>query len=44
MVDIIGHLNTLNTRLQGKDQLINKLYSHILSFQCKLNLFKVQLK
>ena len=33
MVDIISHLNTLNTRLQGKDQLINKLYSYILFYR-----------
>ena len=32
MVDIISYLNTLNMRLQGKDQLINKLYSHIFIF------------
>lgn len=43
LVDITNHLNVLNTRLQGKDQLISQLYSHILFFQNKLTLFRSQI-
>lgn len=43
LVDITNHLNVLNTRLQGKDQLIFQLYAHILSFQSKLTLFRSQI-
>lgn len=43
LVDITNHLNVLNTRLQGKDQLISQLYSHVSSFQCKLSLFRTQI-
>ncbi|KAB0803132.1 hypothetical protein PPYR_00102 [Photinus pyralis] len=42
-VDITNHLNVLNTRLQGKNQLISQLYAHVSSFQCKLTLFRSQL-
>ena len=43
LVDITNHLNVLNTRLQGKNQLISQLYAHVSSFQCKLTLFRSQL-
>ncbi|CAB3221837.1 unnamed protein product [Arctia plantaginis] len=43
LVDITNHLNVLNTRLQGKNQLISQLYAHVASFQCKLTLFRSQL-
>ncbi|CAB3237252.1 unnamed protein product [Arctia plantaginis] len=42
-IDITKHLNVLNTRLQGKNQLISQLYAHVSSFQCKLTLFRSQL-
>ncbi|CAL1549005.1 unnamed protein product [Lymnaea stagnalis] len=32
-------LNDVNTRRQGKDQLINKMYDHISAFQMKLGLW-----
>ncbi|CAK1598966.1 unnamed protein product [Parnassius mnemosyne] len=32
LVDITNHLNVLNTRLQGKNQLISQLYAHVSSF------------
>ena len=32
----------VNTRLQGKDQLINKMYDHISAFQMKLALWEQQ--
>ncbi|XP_072377810.1 general transcription factor II-I repeat domain-containing protein 2-like [Diabrotica undecimpunctata] len=43
LVDITNHLNVLNTRLQGKNQLISQLYAHVSSFQCKLTVFRSQL-
>ncbi|XP_017794537.1 PREDICTED: general transcription factor II-I repeat domain-containing protein 2B-like [Habropoda laboriosa] len=44
LVDITSHLNDVNTRLQGKDQLINKMYDHISAFQMKLGFWEQQLK
>jgi len=43
LVDITTHLNELNTKLQGQDQLINNLNDHIKSFQTKLKLWESQL-
>ena len=34
----------VNTRHQGKDQLINKMYDHISAFQIKLGLWEQQLR
>ena len=42
-VDITKHLSDLNVNLQGKDQLIHKMYEHILTQIQKLNLFQIQL-
>ena len=36
LVDITTHLNELNTKLQGKNQLVTQLYEHIKAFQLKL--------
>ena len=44
LVDISGHLNKLNTQLQGKDQLINVLFDRICAFDLKLNLWLSQLQ
>lgn len=43
LVDITNHLNDLNTKLQGQDQLIHNLYDHIKGFQTKLKLWESQL-
>jgi hypothetical protein len=43
LVDIVSHLNDVNTRLQGKDQLINNMYDLISAFQMKLGLWEQQL-
>ena len=43
LTDITQHLSDLNLRLQGKSQLVNKLFEHIFAFEKKLELFQVQL-
>ena len=43
LVDITTHHNELNTKLQGKDQLVTHLYEHIKAFQVKLRLWEKQL-
>jgi hypothetical protein len=42
--DITSHLNELNLKLQGKDQLITELCDNIRAFQMKLMLWTNQLK
>ena len=44
LTDITGHLNELNLKLQGSDQLVTEMYSHILAFERKLDLWKSQIK
>ena len=44
LVDISKHMNVLNIKLQGRDQLINKLFEHICTFEVKLRLWVGQLK
>ncbi|XP_074498631.1 general transcription factor II-I repeat domain-containing protein 2-like [Sebastes fasciatus] len=44
LVDLTGHLNTLNKSLQGKDQLVPQLYAHMKAFCVKLRLFETQLR
>lgn len=44
LTDITGHLNDLNTKLQGKNQFIFQLISNVKAFKQKLCLFKNQLK
>nr|WPK86729.1 NLRC3-like protein 86 [Sebastes schlegelii] len=44
LVDLTGHLNTLNKSLQGQDQLVPQLYTHIKAFCVKLRLFETQLR
>jgi hypothetical protein len=36
---ICGHLNDLNSTLQGKRQIVSELYSDVLAFEIKLALF-----
>lgn len=43
LVDITSHLNNLNLHLQGKAQLINEMFGHILAFERKLHLWEYQL-
>ena len=33
LTDITAHLNNLNLKLQGSNQLINELYQHIVAFE-----------
>src|SRR5258705_6675679 len=44
MVDIAEHLSDLNLKLQGRNQLVNVLFSHIKSFEGKLCLWESQLR
>ena len=44
LVDLTNYLNTLNKRLQGKEQLVPQLYAHIKAFRAKLRLFESQLR
>jgi hypothetical protein len=43
LTDITEHLNDLNTKLQGKDQIITQMYDHIKSFKVKLSLWNKQI-
>ena len=44
LVDIIEHLNNLNSKLQGKNQLITQMAHDINLFQAKLHLWRIRLK
>ncbi|XP_067453417.1 general transcription factor II-I repeat domain-containing protein 2-like [Thunnus thynnus] len=44
LVDLTDHLNTLNKRLQGKEQLVPQLYAHMKAFRAKLRLSESQLR
>ena len=44
LVDISKYVNVLNIKLQGRDQLINKLFEHVYAFEVKLRLWVGQLK
>ena len=39
LADITYHLNVLNTKLQGRNQMVNDLANHIFGFEQKLKLF-----
>jgi hypothetical protein len=43
LVDITQHLNDLNVRLQGKEQHIGLMMSHVKAFEVKLRLWAAQL-
>ncbi|XP_073687696.1 general transcription factor II-I repeat domain-containing protein 2A-like [Garra rufa] len=44
MVDITKHLSELNVKLQGPNQLLSSLLSHVKSFEAKLKLWQSQLE
>ena len=44
LTDITSHLNSLNFKLQGSNQLINELYQDIVVFEKKLQLWENQLE
>ena len=44
LVDITTHMNASNTRMQDKDQLINKLFEQVCAFEVKLSLWEEQLQ
>uniref|UniRef100_UPI00358F5BAB general transcription factor II-I repeat domain-containing protein 2B-like n=1 Tax=Myxine glutinosa TaxID=7769 RepID=UPI00358F5BAB len=44
MVDITKYLSELNVKLQGPNQLLSSLQSHVKSFEAKLKLWQVQLE
>ncbi|XP_067949860.1 general transcription factor II-I repeat domain-containing protein 2-like [Watersipora subatra] len=43
LTDITDHLNTLNIKLQGKQQIITQMYDSVKSFRVKLRLWMKQL-
>ena len=43
LVDLTSHLNILNLQLQGKKQLIHKMWKYVLAFETKLRLWECQL-
>lgn len=44
LADITEHMADLNRKLQGKQQHVSSLWSHITAFRCKLNLWVGQLQ
>lgn len=42
-VDILSHMNELNVKLQGKDQLAHDMYTNVRAFKSKLILFSRQM-
>ncbi len=44
LTDITSHLNSLNFKLQGSNQLVNELYQHTVPFEKKLQLWVSQLE
>lgn len=43
MADITAYVNSLNTRLQGHNQIVTECYDHIHTFEIKLQLWEKQL-
>lgn len=41
--DLLSHINKLNLKLQGRNQLIYDIWGHIRGFKMQLNLFSKQL-
>ena len=44
LVDLTMHFNDLNTKLQRQGQFVHHLYSHVKTFQSKLQLWEKQLR
>ncbi|CAH1099341.1 unnamed protein product [Psylliodes chrysocephalus] len=44
LIDITGHLNDLNLKLQKQGQLVNQLYIHFIAFQNKICLLETQMR
>lgn len=44
LVDIVQHLNEMNTKMQGKNQLIHNMFNVIKAFERKLALWQTQLR
>ena len=44
LVDLTMHFNDLNTKLQGHGQFVHHLYSHVKTFQSKLQLWENSLE
>ena len=44
LVDLLSHLNTLNTKLQRQEQLVTDLYKHVAAFQEKLGLWEQEME
>ena len=44
LVDVTSHLNDLNMKLQGKNQLITEMMGHVRAFELKLQLWNQQIK
>ena len=42
LVDLTPHLNILNTKMQGRNQLLTVLLEHVRAFQTKITLFRNQ--
>jgi hypothetical protein len=43
LVDMTQHLNDLNLQLQGRNQLVNDIFTHVNAFEVKLPLWEIQL-
>ena len=43
ITDVAHHLSELNLKLQGKSELVNKLFEHIWTLDKKIELFQVKL-
>ena len=43
LIDIAEHLNILDVKLQGKENLISDMFAILKAFLCKLDLFKNQI-
>ncbi|GBL90748.1 General transcription factor II-I repeat domain-containing protein 2A [Araneus ventricosus] len=41
--DLLCHMNNLNVKMQGKNQFIDDIWTHLKAFKLKLNLFAAQL-
>jgi hypothetical protein len=42
-MDMTPHLNDMNLKLQGRNQLANYIFAHVKAFEEKLRLWEIQL-